>query len=103
MARKWVLPTAEKQPIENVGARVGEGGALEERACLPHGALGPICSIAKKKIIIIKFILGAWLAFPCQTWCKTTLIIISFFDDVKSCLLRLVPVQSHSWEGKEGS
>lgn len=97
MARKWVLPTAEKQPIENVGARVG-GCSRTERLSSPW-CPGPHLQHYKK----IKVILGAWLAFPCQTWCKTTLIIISFFDDVKSCLLRLVPVQSHSWEGKEGS
>lgn len=64
MARKWVLPTAQKQPIENVGARVCVCGvgALEESACLPHGALGPICSTTKK----MKVILGAWLAFLVQ-------------------------------------
>lgn len=69
VARKWVLPTAEKQPIENVGVGVGASG---QSTCLTCGALGPICSTTKMKVI-----LGVWLAFPCQTWCKTTLTTVS--------------------------
>lgn len=36
VARKWVLPTAEKQPIENIGVGVGASG---QSTCLTRGAL----------------------------------------------------------------
>lgn len=93
MARKWILSTAEKQPIGHIGAGVA---ALGRSSFVPRGILVPICSNMKMNVIV-----GARSPYPARPF----FYFLYFLDNVRtvSGSPRLVPVQPHSWDGRNGA
>lgn len=82
--RKWILSTAEKQPVGSKGVGVE---ALGQSSFLPRGILGPICSNMKMKVTV-----GARLPYPARPF---FILFLFWGDDVETVVCSGWCLSSH--------